>query len=375
MPIREIDWLVVRFDLQSHSTHSDGALAPAEVVRRAAAAGIELLALSDHDTVDGIDEALAAAREVAITLVPAVEISVVDAAQEDLHILGYGIDHHDPALVRALALYRADRARRAESMAAALREAGLELEQGPLEARRAADRSIGRPHLAQAAIEHPANARRLADEGLRTRTDVLVAYLIPGAPAYCAREHPTVAEAIAAIHGAGGIAVWAHPFWDIEDPDAVLAAVERFVGDGLDGIEAFYVTHSEAQTCLLHETCARHGLQTTGSADYHGPAHSHFSRFGAFDLHGLEPRARPAGRRRRQRFGPCPAPCPRRDRAGLTAQGRKASSEPRGPSAASGADRHQLPAVAIKRVRARRRRARRGRPRRRPRRRTRRDGG
>ena len=99
------------FDLQSHSTHSDGALPPSEVVARAAAAGVELLALSDHDTVAGVPEALAAAREHGIRLSPAAELSSVHGEHEDLHILGYEIDPADPVLLAALEDFRADRGR------------------------------------------------------------------------------------------------------------------------------------------------------------------------------------------------------------------------------------------------------------------------
>jgi predicted metal-dependent phosphoesterase TrpH len=278
-----------RFDLQSHSTFSDGALAPADVVRRAAAAGLEVLALSDHDTVEGVDEALDAAAQVGLRVVPAVEISAADPPHEDLHVLGYGVDHRDPALLATLAGFREERVRRADRMAAALRELGWELDEAPLAERRARDRPIGRPHLAEAAFAHPANAPRIAAEGLDTFSDLLVAYLIPGAPAYRGRERPTVPEAIAAIHAAGGVAVWAHPFWDVEDPAEVIAILERFATAGLDGVEAFYVTFDEAQTRLLHAEASRLGLQTTGSADFHGPDHPRFARFGAFELYGLVP--------------------------------------------------------------------------------------
>jgi 3',5'-nucleoside bisphosphate phosphatase len=279
-----------RFDLQSHSTHSDGALAPAAVVDRAAAAGIELLALTDHDTVDGVDEALDQARRVGIELVPAVEISATDEVHGELHILGYGIDHAGEDLRDALAAARRDRVARAERMVDALRDAGWAIDDVALRRRRAGDRPIGRPHLAEAVFAHPDNAARLREEGLTTATDVLVAYLIPGAPAYRDRTRPTVVDAIVTIHAAGGIAVWAHPFWDVDDADEVVEALERFVAQGIDGVEAFYVTHTEEQVRLLHATAVRLGLQATGSADFHGPDHPRFSRFGAFALYGLEPR-------------------------------------------------------------------------------------
>jgi predicted metal-dependent phosphoesterase TrpH len=248
-----------------------------------------VLALSDHDTVGGVGEALAASAAAGVEVVTAVEISAVATGHEDLHVLGYGIDHEDPELLEVLADWRGERARRADRMAAALRELGWALEDDALAARRAADRPIGRPHLAQAAFDHPNNADRVRAEGLDTFSDLLVAYLIPGAPAYRGRERPTVPEAIAAIHAAGGAAVWAHPFWDVEDPAEVTALTERFTTAGLDGVEAFYTTFDEAQTRHLHALALRLGLRTTGSADFHGPDHPRFARFGAFSTHGLEP--------------------------------------------------------------------------------------
>jgi predicted metal-dependent phosphoesterase TrpH len=104
---------------------------------------------------------------------------------------------------------------------------------------------------------------------------------------------PTVAEAIDVIHDAGGVAIWAHPFWDIEAGEEVLESVDRFAAAGLDGVEAFYVTHTAEQTRMVAERCAERDLLTTGSADFHGPEHPHFSRFRAFDLYGLEPRLGP----------------------------------------------------------------------------------
>jgi predicted metal-dependent phosphoesterase TrpH len=278
------------FDLQAHSRHSDGELEPAEVVRLAAAAGVRLLALTDHDTTAGVDEALRAGAELGVHVVSATELSSVDPSGEDLHILGYGIDHHDERLAERLAAFRADRGRRAERMALALRELGFELDESAIDARRAAGAPIGRPHLAQAVVGCPANAERLTAEGLPDASAFLVAYLIEGRPAFRGREVPTVTEAIGTIHGAGGLAVWAHPFWDVKDPDEVLATIDRFVADGLDGVEAFYVTHTEAQTTLLADRCEALGLLSTGSSDFHGPHHRLFSRFLAHELYGRTPR-------------------------------------------------------------------------------------
>jgi len=283
------------FDLQSHSLHSDGALAPTEVVSRAAQAGVTLLALTDHDSVDGVDEALGEATRHAITVVPAAEISAVDDDAEDLHILGYGFDHHDPALQAALEDFREDRTRRAQAMIERLEELGLHVDRSAIAVRGAEGKAIGRPHIAAAIHRHPGNAERLKLEGLTADpSQLLVAYLIPGAPAYVRRSRPTVAEAIALIHAAGGVAVWAHPFWDIEEPEQVRKTLARFANEaGLDGVEAFYATHTREQTLLLAAQADELKLLTTGSADFHGPDHKLFSIFRAFDTHGREPNLGP----------------------------------------------------------------------------------
>ncbi|HEV8153550.1 MAG TPA: PHP domain-containing protein [Solirubrobacteraceae bacterium] len=272
------------FDLQSHSTWSDGSLRPAEVVRLAREAGVELLALTDHDTVDGVDEALAAAEREGLRLVPATELSALDGDREDLHVLGYGIDHRDPALRTALHRWREDRAARGVRMAAAMAELGWAVE---LPDR--GDKPLGRPHLAQAIFDHPDNRMRLQCEGLVNFSQLLEAYLVPGRPGYRRRSVPDVTEAIAVVHAAGGVAVWAHPFWDLAADADVLEAIDRFSALGLDGVEAFYITHTEHQTRLVARRCTQLGLLRTGSADFHGPDHVRFNRFRAFSLYGCGP--------------------------------------------------------------------------------------
>src|SRR6478736_3563636 len=272
---------------------SPGACEPSDVVRLAAEAGVQTLALSDHDTVDGVSVALAAGERHGIRVVPATELSSIDGEREDMHILGYLIDHTDAALLASLERFRADREARAGRMMDALRELGFELDTTAIDARSADGAPIGRPHIARAAFDHPANAGRIADEGLEDFSALLVAYLIDGAPAFRRRTTPTIAEAIEVIHAAGGAAVWAHPYWDLDTDDAVRDAIDRYVEMGIDGVEAFYVTHTEEQTRVAHAECSRRGLLTTGSADFHGPDHRLFSRFRAFDLYGLEPRLGP----------------------------------------------------------------------------------
>jgi predicted metal-dependent phosphoesterase TrpH len=309
-----------RFDLQSHSTRSDGALEPAEVVAAAARAGVELLALTDHDTLAGVPEALKAGSEHGIAVAPAIEISAIDppshperhkqgagppshpeghkrgdenGVARELHILGYLVDHTDPSFTATLAGFLADREQRTLRMAHNLRGLGIELDERAISARVSAGEPIGRPHLAEAALSHPANARRLREERIDDIGSFIRAYLIEGRPAFSLRVTPTVAQAIHAIHAAGGVAIWAHPFWDVSDPAEALATIARFRALGIDGVEAFYVTHTREQTELLANRCAELDMLSTGSADFHGPENRLFSRFMAFDTYGLAPNLGP----------------------------------------------------------------------------------
>ncbi len=281
-----------RFDLQSHSTFSDGELDPPAVVQTAADAGVELMALTDHDTIEGVSAAVDRGAELGVRVVPAVEISSVDDARErpcELHILGYDIDLESTQFRETLANFVADRRRRTLRMAEALRELGFKLDEESINKRVEEGRSIGRLHLAEAALVRPENAERLSSEGIDEVGGFIRGYLVEGTPAFRLRETPTVGEAVDVIHEAGGVAIWAHPFWDFTDPENVLATIDRFHELGVDGVEAFYITHTREQTDVIVERCRSLELLMTGSADFHGPRNSIFSHFLAFDTFGNEP--------------------------------------------------------------------------------------
>ena len=264
-------------ELQSHSTVSDGQLLPAEVVERAAEAGVTTLALTDHDAIAGVSEAAHAAERLGIELVPAIEMSCVHEYAEDLHICGYwiGLGEIAGACERA----QHERVTRAGEIVEKLRGEGfdLHLEDAVREAGDAL--SIGRPHIARA-------AGASGDLG-----PFFEEYLVPGAKAFVPRRWPTAGQAIELIRGAGGVAVIAHPYWDISEPDEVDDLIRSL---GADGVETFYPTHSKEQTEHLLELCDDLGLVPTASSDYHGPTHKTFSEFGAYDTYGLgEPRVPP----------------------------------------------------------------------------------
>lgn len=257
-------------ELQSHSTVSDGQLGPSEVVEKAAEAGVTTLALTDHDAIAGVVAAEEAAQRVGIELVPAIEMSCVHEYAEDLHICGYWIDVRRIAAACERAQH--ERVTRAGEIVAKLRGHGfdLHLEDAVREAGDAL--SIGRPHIARA-------AGATGDLG-----PFFEEYLVPGAKAFVSRRWPTAEQAIALIREAGGIAVIAHPYWDISEPAEVDDLIRSLKADG---VETFYPTHSKEQTEHLLELCAELDLIPTASSDYHGPTHKTFSEFAAYDTYGL----------------------------------------------------------------------------------------
>ena len=191
-------------DLQAHSTVSDGQLEPSAVATAAAAAGVTVMSLTDHDAVAGVPEAIATARQEGIECVPAVEMSCVHAYSDDLHMLGYWVDIE--AIAPACDRAQRERAERAREIIERLNAHGVEVSFEAAVAEAGAADSIGRPHIARAAGAGP-------DLG-----PFFEEYLVPGAKAFVPRRWPSAEEAVELIHTAGGVAVVAHPYWDVSEP-------------------------------------------------------------------------------------------------------------------------------------------------------------
>ena len=269
-----------RFDLHVHSTVSDGLYAPREVVRLAAVAGLGTIALTDHDAVEGIDEALAAGDRYGVRVIPGVEISTY-AGEVELHVLGYLVRHTDPILRATLTRYREARLERARAMLARLEALGL-----PLSWERvrelAGPGSIGRPHIARALLE----------EGhVHSVAEAFDRLLNPGKPAYVPREKATPGEAIRLIHGAGGLAALAHPW-------AVAGHVADLAREGLDGLEVYYSGYGPQVSHYLRALAREQGLICTGGSDFHGASREE-NRLGGVDI----PQACLDGLYRRHRAG------------------------------------------------------------------------
>jgi len=244
-------------DLHLHSHYSDGTFPPAEVVRRAAAAGLAAIALTDHDTVDGLPEFLTAAAAAGLHAIPGVELSV-DEGDREIHLLGYLVRWEDAAFRAALARFAAERRTRAATMLSRLQAMGARV---PMEAvERAAGRgTLGRPHVAAALVEAGV---------VGSVQEAFDRYLGRGRPAYVPRTGFTAAGAIALIRAAGGIPVLAHPV-----RSGMLGEVPRLVRQGLRGLEAYHPAQDAADTLAVCRSAEEHGLLLTGGSDWHGDAH------------------------------------------------------------------------------------------------------
>ncbi len=253
-------------DLHCHSTRSDGLLAPAEVVRRAARRGVDVLALTDHDEVDGLGEARAAAEECRIRFIDGAELS---ATWQDitLHVVALGIDPCCEALLSGLRTIREGRKQRARRIAEALGAAGIEGAYDGALMHVASERLISRTHF----------ARFLVESGhARDTRDVFSRYLVRGKPGYVAHEWATLAEAVGWIHAAGGQAVLAHPGRYKIDGRHMRELLAEFRGRGGDAIEVVSSSHTPAQVNEFARHARVFGLLASSGSDYHGPGESRF---------------------------------------------------------------------------------------------------
>jgi len=258
------------FDLHAHSTRSDGLLNPAELVARAAACGVEVLALTDHDELDGLPAAQAAAAHHGITLVPGVEISVSWQGQT-IHIVGLQVNAADPVLCAGVGGISGGRMERAQRIAAGLAQCGIS---GALEGAQAHARNPGllsRTHF----------ARFLVEQGhARDTHAVFSRFLVPGKPGYVAHEWAHLNDAVVWIRAAGGLAVLAHPGRYKLSPLQQDVLTGRFKDAGGHALEVVSGSQSGDQTVYWGRMAQRFGLLASSGSDFHGPGE------GRWDLGG-----------------------------------------------------------------------------------------
>lgn len=247
-------------DLHCHSTVSDGWLDPEAVVRRAVANGVDMLALTDHDELGGLDAAATAAAELGLKFVCGVEISV-SFGGETIHIVGLGVDHHHPALVEGLRTVRSGRDERAQRISAALEKVGI---RGALEGARRFARNpdlVSRAHF----------ARHLVASGLMPDVKtVFDHYLVRGKPGFVEHEWASLEDAVGWIRAASGIAVVAHPARYRLSAADLEKLFDRFVAAGGEAVEVVSGAHSEDEMRKFASVARRRGLLASRASDFHG---------------------------------------------------------------------------------------------------------
>ncbi|MDN5364383.1 MAG: 3,5-nucleoside bisphosphate phosphatase [Eubacteriales bacterium] len=245
---------VVEADLHTHSTASDGADTPAQIVEKAAAIGLKAVGITDHDAVDGLAEALQRGKELGIEVVPGVEINT-DYEGQEVHILGYYIDFQHPSLLATLEDMRRFRRQRIESMVGKLRALGLDIHIDEVK-EVAGEAAMGRPHL----------ARVMMEKGyVNSVTEAFERYIGLGRLAYVPRTHLTPFAAVEIVRKAGGIPVLAHPGLVGRDE-----LIPRLISVGLMGLEVWHSDHTAEDANRYLALAEKLDLLVTGGSDYHG---------------------------------------------------------------------------------------------------------
>jgi predicted metal-dependent phosphoesterase TrpH len=249
----------VKADLHLHTTASDGRYSPEELVGKAAGLGLEVIAITDHDSVEGVAPALNAAQSFpSLKVIPGVEIGT-DVPHGEVHVLGYFINYLDPGLVGKLADLRDSRKTRAKKMIAKLANLGVSIEWERVQ-EIAGSGSVGRPHVAQAIMEKGY---------VQSLKEAFIRYIGREGPAYAEREKLTAQEVVELVAKVGGLAVLAHPA-DIDDLEDLIPRLQRV---GLAGMEVYYNAYGATTIQHLASLASKHGLVATGGSDFHGLEH------------------------------------------------------------------------------------------------------
>ena len=247
-------------DLHLHTTASDGVLSPAEIVRYAKAKGLQAIAITDHDTIDGCQEGLSEGARVGFEVIPGIEISA-EYSPGSMHILGFFLDIHHPLLNERLEYLQKARAERNPKMVAKLNQLGIKVTYEEV-LKASGGGQVGRPHFANVLLE-----KRV----VRSFQEAFDRFLKKGAPAYVDKFRFTSKEALHFIHESRGVAVLAHPnTLGVSRYSELEKVIVQLVDEGLQGIEVYYPEHSSAEVAQYKILADRYNLLSTGGTDYHG---------------------------------------------------------------------------------------------------------
>ena len=248
-----------RIDLHTHTHFSDGSYSPTELVESANQLGIDILSITDHDTTDGLTEAMAAAINLPLELIPGIELSA-QFHNREMHILGYFIDLTDPQFQARLEALRSTRCVRISNILDRLQTLGIDVSLAEVEAASGTG-TIGRPHIAQVLI---------AKDYVKNMKEAFEQFLGSRGKTYVQREVPDAQEIIRWITDAGGIPVLAHPYWEGFNKEDSAKACHTLVEQGLQGLEVFYGTFSARHISFNLGLARRFDILMTGGSDFHG---------------------------------------------------------------------------------------------------------
>jgi predicted metal-dependent phosphoesterase TrpH len=247
-----------KIDLHLHTNKSDGRLTPTELVRLAHTGGVRRMALTDHDTTAGVEEAIAEGKSIGVEVIPGVELGT-DSRSGDMHMLGLFLDFHDQRFQETMTRFREGRIARVHKIVSNLAEVGVNISVDRVFAI-AGEASVGRPHVAQALLEAGY---------IKSMPEAFEKWLAYGGPGDVPRDKLSPEDAIGLIHGVGGLAVVAHPY----EGKNVLEQLPALAGAGLDGIETYYPNYGPDRRAELLALCSKLGLLPTGGTDFHGFPH------------------------------------------------------------------------------------------------------
>ncbi|MBN2134885.1 MAG: PHP domain-containing protein [Acidobacteria bacterium] len=260
----------MKADLHIHSTYSDGIFSPSEIVAKAVETGVEYIAISDHDCIDGLEEAITIGSQNGITVIPAVELScTIENTPGEIHILGYLHKYNNKQLSSFLKRYANARKQRIKRILNKLKELGIDIPMSEVE-EIAGNGTLGRPHI----------ARLLVKRGISVNTGAaFYRYLGEGAAAYVPKEPLSVEGAITIIHKMHGLAVWAHP-----KLEQIRIHLTRFRDAGLDGLEGYHPQLEIKNARKIRRLASKFGMLVTGGSDFHSEQRN--GSFGSFTVGG-----------------------------------------------------------------------------------------
>jgi len=247
-------------DLHIHTTASDGVMSPSEIVRHGKTKGLQAIAITDHDTIEGLEEGLSEGERIGFEVIPGIEISAVHSPGS-MHLLGYFLDNHHPHINERLGYLQKARAERNPKIVEKLNQLGIELTYEEV-LKASGGGQVGRPHFARVLLEK---------KYVRSFQEAFNRFLKKGAPAYVEKIRFTAKEALHFINDAKGVAVLAHPkTLNLDGYSELENLLRQLIDEGLQGIETYYPEHSALEVAQYKTLAERYGLLMTGGTDYHG---------------------------------------------------------------------------------------------------------